>query len=110
MTKTIMNSILSVIASIDTPEAEEIRQALNAELAKGEAKKLANAEAYEKALPVILSALSDTPVTMGELYEEIKGDLPSDFTKGKVQYAMTHLLTDKVTKIEGKVNSYTLKA
>ena len=40
---------------------------------------------------VILGGLSDTPVTIAELFEEVKGDLPQGFTKSKVQYAITRL-------------------
>jgi len=110
MTKAIMNSILSVVSTIDTPEAEEIRNAINAELARGEAKAQANRDMYASAKDVILDALSDTPVTIGELFDEIKGDLPEGFTKSKVQYAVTRLFKDEVVKIEGKVNTYTRKA
>lgn len=110
MTKAIMNSILSVVSTIDTPEAEEIRTAINAELARGEAKAQANRDMYASAKNVILDALSDTPVTIGELFDEIKGDLPEGFTKSKVQYAVTRLFKDEVVKIEGKVNTYTRKA
>ena len=109
MTKAIMNSILNTIASIDTPEAEAIRNALNAELAKGAEKAQANRDLYATAHDVVISALSETPVTIAELYEEIADNLPEGFSKGKVQYAITRLWADEVTKVEGKVNSYTRK-
>ena len=109
MTKAIMNSILNTIASIDTPEAEAIRNAINAELAKGAEKAQANRDLYATAHDVVIGALSDTPVTIAELYEEIADNLPEGFSKGKVQYALTRLWVDEVTKVEGKVNSYTRK-
>ena len=112
MTKTIMNSILSVISTIDTPEAEEIRTAITAELAKGEAKAQANRELYASAHDVVINALAvaTAPVTMAELYEAVEGDLPEGMTKGKVQYAITRLWSDEIVKTEGKVNAYALKA
>jgi hypothetical protein len=110
MTKAIMNSILNTIASIDTPEAETIRNAINAELAKGAEKAQANRDLYATAHDVVIGALSDTPVTIAELYEEIADNLPEGFSKGKVQYAITRLWADEVTKVEGKVNSYARKA
>ena len=109
MTKAIMNSILNTIASIDTPEAEAIRNAINAELAKGAEKAQANRDLYATAHDVVIGALSETPVTIAELYEEIADNLPEGFSKGKVQYAITRLWADEVTKVEGKVNSYTRK-
>ena len=110
MTKAIMNTILSVVSTIDTPEAEEIRTAINAELARGEAKAKENRDLYASTKETILGAHSETPVTISELYEEIKDALPSGFSKAKVQYAITRLWSDEVTKIEGKVNSYAIKA
>ena len=110
MTKAIMNSILSVISTIDTAEADAIRTAITAELSKGEAKAQANRDLYESAKDIVLSALSDTPVTISELYDEIADELPEGMTKSKVQYAVTRLWVDEVSKIEGKVNTYTRKA
>lgn len=112
MKKSTMNSILSLIASIDTPEAEAVRTELVAELAKGEAKAQANRDLYSVAHDVVISALAkvSAPVTIGELYDEIADELPEGMTKGKVQYAVTRLWSDEIEKTEGKVNSYSLKA
>lgn len=110
MTKAIMNSILSVISTIDTAEADAIRTAITAELSKGEAKAQANRDLYASAKEVIFKALSSTPATIAEIYEEVKDELPEGFTKSKVQYAITRLWADEVTKVEGKTNGYTLKA
>jgi hypothetical protein len=110
MTKTIMNSILSLVATINTPEAEEIRVAIQNELSKGEAKAQANRDLYAQAHDVVIGALTETPVTIGELYEEVKDSLPEGFSKGKVQYAVTRLWADEVVKTEGKVNTYSLRA
>ena len=41
-----MNTVLSLIANIDTPEAEEVRAELTAELSKGQAKAEANRAIY----------------------------------------------------------------
>ena len=111
MKKVTMNTILSLIANIDTPEAEEVRAEITAELSKGEAKAQANRDLYASAHDVVINALAvaTAPVTIGELYEEIKDALPDGFSKGKVQYAITRMWADEVTKVEGKVNTYTRK-
>ena len=108
MKKTTLSAIYSALKSIDFNPAllEEVEKELN----RGEAEKAKNAEVYEVAKPIILGALSDTPVTISELYDEIASALPEGFTKGKVQYAITRLWADEVTKVEGKVNAYTRKA
>ena len=112
MKKSTMNSILSLIATIDTPEADEVRAELTAELAKGAEKAQANRDLYASAHDVVIEALASAtaPVTMSELYEAVEDNLPDGMTKGKVQYAVTRLWTDEIVKTEGKVNAYSLKA
>lgn len=112
MTKAIMNSILSLISDIHSEEADTVRSALTAELSKGEAKAQANRDLYAQAHDIVMEGLrmASAPVTIGELYESIAEELPNGFTKGKVQYAITRLWAGEVTKTEGKVNSYSLKA
>ena len=88
----------------------EIMDELRKEITKGDAQKAKNAEEYVAVKPIIFGALTDTPVTIGELYEEIKNSLPEGFSKSKVQYAITRRWADEVTKTEGKVNTYSRKA
>ena len=107
MKKATMHTILSLIETIDTPEAEAVREELKAELNRGAEKAQANRELYELAKDVVLSELGDTPVTVAELYEAVEDKLPEGFTKAKVQYALGHYWESEVVKHEGKVNSYT---
>ena len=106
MKKSTMNTILSLIATIDTPEAEAVRSELTAELNKGAEVKAQNAEIYEAAKAVVMGELSDKPVTCGELFEVLEDKLPEGFTKGKLSYALTRLWGDAIVKVEGKVNGY----
>ena len=85
MKKATMTTILSMIATIDTPEAEAVRAELKAELNRGAEKADANRK----------------------LYEAVEDKLPEGFTKAKVQYALSHYWEADVVKHEGKVNSYT---
>jgi len=107
MKKTTMNTILSLISTIDTPEAEEVRAELTAELNKGAEKAEANRSLYEQAKGIVIGALSDTPVTLAELYDEVKDKLPEGFTRNKVQYALGHYWESEVNVTKGKVNAYT---
>lgn len=108
MKKSTLSAIYDALKYIDCDP--EILAEVEKELNRGEAEKAKNAELYEQAKPIVLGALSDTPATLGEIYDEIANDLPEGFSKGKVQYAITRLWADEVNKVEGKVNSYTLKA
>lgn len=107
MKKATMNTILSLIATIDTPEAEEVRSELNAELNRGAEEKARNAEQYEQAKAIVMSELSDTPVTISELWDALEDQLTEiGLTKGKLQYAVTRLWKDEIVRTEGKVNTY----
>jgi bifunctional ADP-heptose synthase (sugar kinase/adenylyltransferase) len=106
MKKATMNTILSLIATIDTPEADAVRAELTAELNKGAEVKAQNAELYDTAKAVVMAELGETPVTIGELFEAVEDKLPEGFTKGKLQYAVTRLWKDEIVRIEGKVNTY----
>ena len=110
MKKATMNAIVNYINDNAVTELFEIRDELVAELNKGAEKAQANRDMYAEAKDIVLGALSDTPVTIAELYAEVEDRLPEGMTKGKVQYAMTRLWTDEIVKIEGKVNGYTRKA
>lgn len=110
MTKATMNSILSLIADIQTEEAAAVREAVTAELNKGKVKSEAASAGYESVKQLVMDTLTDTPATIGELYDELKGELPDDFTKGKLQYAITRLWKGEVTKVPGKVSGYCRKA
>ena len=108
MKKSTLSAVFTALKGIDFDP--ELLAEVEKELNRGEAEKAKNAELYEVAKPIVLGALSDTPVTIGEIYDEVADALPEGFTKGKVQYAITRLWADEVTKVEGKVNTYARKA
>ena len=110
MKKATLSTIYSALLDSGYESTDPIMEEISKELNRGEAEKAKNAELYEQAKPIVLGALSDTPATLSEIYDEIANDLPEGFSKGKVQYAITRLWADEVNKVEGKVNSYTLKA
>ena len=109
MKKGTLNTILTLIATIDTPEADTVRAELNAELNKGAEEKARNAELYNTAKAVVMDelAVATEAVTIGELYDAVADKLPEGFTKGKLQYAVTRLwLGTDIVRVEGKVNTY----
>jgi hypothetical protein len=107
MKKVTINTILSLIANIDTDEANEVRAELTAELNKGAEEKARNAEQYEQAKAIVMDELNDTPVTISELWDALADKLSEvGMTKGKLQYAVTRLWKDEIVRTEGKVNTY----
>lgn len=110
MKKVTMNAIVNYINDNAVTELYEIRDELVAELNRGAEKAQANRDLYAEAHDIVMRALSETPVTISELYDEVADYLPDGMTKGKIQYAVTRLWTDEITKVEGKVNGYCRKA
>ncbi len=85
---------------------EDILAELDKEINKGAEAKAKNAEAYDAIHDIVLNALTSAPATVAEIWEAIEGEVPEGITKGKVQYALTHLWGDEIVKVEGKPNGY----
>ena len=112
MKKSTMIALVSYLNGATVDNLDEIKAELEAELNRNAEKAAANRELYEAAKSIIFEGfrVAGAPVTIAELYEEIKDELPDGFSKSKVQYAVTRLWANEVTKVEGKTNSYTVRA
>ena len=85
---------------------EDVLAELDKEINKGAEAKAKNAEAYESIHDIVIGALTSAPATVSEIWEAIEDEVPEGITKGKVQYALTHLWGDEIVKVEGKPNGY----
>ena len=108
MKKIHLTAILDILNGISYSDemVAELKDELSRELNKGAEAKAKNAEAYKGIHDLVIGALSDTPATCAEIFEQIETELPEGMGKGKVQYALTHLWQDEIVKIEGKPNTY----
>ena len=88
---------------------EEILAEFEKEINRSAEAKQAKEALYAQAKDVVLQAM-DSPATIGEIFDVVESELPSDFTKGMLQYAITRLWKDDIDKTEGKVNTYARKA
>lgn len=104
MKKTTMTTIAAYIKNV--PELTAEYAELQAELDKNAEKAQANRDLYAATHDVVMATLSDKPMTMAELWEAMKDNVPEGMTKSKVQYALRELWATEVVKIEGKVNEY----
>jgi DNA-binding transcriptional regulator GbsR (MarR family) len=79
---------------------------INTELNKGKAQKEANQAVYVRIHDAVIKALTsaENPVTAQELADE------TGYPKGKIVYGLSHYWGEEIEKIEGKVNTYTLKS
>ena len=85
---------------------EDILAEIDKEINKGAEAKAKNAEAYEAIHDIVMGVLTSAPATVAEIWEAIEDEVPEGITKGKVQYALTHLWGDEIVKVEGKPNGY----
>lgn len=112
MKRTTIQSLVSYLNGETIDNLDTIKAELEAELNKGAEAKAAKDATYDAAWEVVRSifALTTAPLTVAEITEEAVDDdrLPEGFSKGKVQYGLTHNWADRVVKIEGKPNTYRL--
>lgn len=108
MKKATLENVISILN--DIPGLDDgypgLMEELKAEAAKGAAEKAARAAEYEAIHALIVDNLTDTPVTVADLFAEIENELPEGMNRHKVQYALNNLWQDEIVKIAGKPNTY----
>lgn len=105
MKKNTMTTIAAYIKNI--PELANEYAELAAELAKNEAKAQANRDLYAQAHDVVMAHLTDTPVTVAELFAACESELPEGFSKSKIQYAVRELWSAEIVKHENGKKAFT---
>ena len=106
-----LSTIASVLTTIDFEGKDAILAEVNAELHRGDAAKAAKAQVYADNWDAVREVLATATegATVAEIFDSLDGKVGSDFTKGKLTYALSHQWADLVVKTTGKVNTYTLK-
>lgn len=112
MKKSTMKALVSYLNGETITNLDEIRAELEKELNKGAEKAAANRAMYEDARDIVINGLvtAGKPVTVAELYDFIKEDLPSGFSRSKVQYGMLNYWIDELVVIDGNPKTYTVRA
>ena len=109
MKKATLETIRTALLDAGYESTDPVMVELDAELNKGAEAKAKNAEAYNAIHDIVIGALTSAPATVAEIWEAIEDEVPEGITKGKVQYALTHLWGDEIVKVEGKPNGYRRK-
>ena len=107
MKKDTMTRIYNTLKDISFVNKDEVLAELEAELAKGQARKDATATAYAEMWEQVRQALANAtaPVTAQEIADE------TGLSRGKIVYGLTHNWADEVVKgTSGKSTTYALKA
>ena len=105
MKKATFEAIKTALTNFGYDNADVLAE-LDKEINKGAEAKAKNAEAYDAIHDIVMGALTSAPATVAGIWEAIEDEVPEGITKGKVQYALTHLWGDEIVKVEGKPNGY----
>ena len=111
MKKNTLEAIRNYLNGDETVDLSTVREEVNAEWERLTAKSRANKDAYDTAKDVAFGILSDTPMTVKEVFAA-SDEWPEGFTAAKVQYAFLHYWNDEVVKHDNGKNAftYTVKA
>ena len=110
MKKSVFQQIVNLVNGLPVEDMESLRDAINTEWKSLADKSNTKSAEYDTAKAVVLKTLSQAPapLSVSEIYEGCRDELPDNFSRGKIQYAMRELWADAVVRHEGKVNTYTL--
>lgn len=106
MKKSTLESIRNYLNGDDTVDLSVLRDEVNAEWARLHSKADANRAVYDEAHEIMVSILSDTPMTVKEIFAA-SDEWPQGFTERKVQYALLHYWNDETVKHDNGKNPYT---
>ena len=110
MKKATLEAIRDTLVDLGVNDTDPMVVELTAELNKGAEEKAARAAAYEGIHDIVVDNLTETPVSLTDLWPEIEGDITAKgMTKHNVQYALNNLWQDEIVKIVGKPNTYRRK-
>ena len=110
MKKATLETIRTALLDAGYESTDPVMVELDAEINKGAEEKAARAAAYEGIHNIVVDNLTETPVSLTDLWGEIEGEVTAKgMTKHNVQYALNNLWQDEIVKIPGKPNTYKRK-
>ena len=109
MKKSVLESIRNYLNGDDTIDLSVLRDEVNAEWARMNAKRKANQDIYSMAKEVVFEVLASTdhPLTVKEIFILCEDRLPEGFSAAKIQYAMLHYWNGEVVKHDNGKSAFT---
>lgn len=100
MKKNVFEMVVAMVNGQPVADMDTLRNEVNAEYERMNAKRQANKDAYDTAKGVAFGILCDKPMTVKEIFAAGEGQWPDGFTASKIQYALLHYWADEVNKID----------
>ena len=110
MKKSVFEMVVAMVNGQPVADMDTLRDEVNAEYERMNAKRQANKDAYDIAKGVAFGILSDKPMTVKEIFAAGEGQWPNTFTPAKVQYALLHYWNDEVDKHDNGKSAFTYTA
>ena len=107
MKKNVFEMVVAMVNGREVADMDTLRNEINAEYERMNAKRQANKDAYDTAKGVAFGILCDKPMTVKEIFAAGEGQWPDGFTAAKVQYAILHYWNDEVVKHDNGKSAYT---
>lgn len=106
MKKSTLNAIYNYLNGDETVDLSVLREEVNAEYERLNAKRDANRIAYDEAKEIAFGVMSDEPMTAKEIFEA-SDEWPQGFTANKVGYALRNYWNDEVVKHDNGKSAFT---
>lgn len=107
MKKNVFEMVVAMVNGQPVADMDTLRNEINAEYERMNAKRNANKSAYDTAKDVAFNILCDKPMTVKEVFAAGEGQWPDGFTSAKVQYAFLHYWNDEIVKHDNGKSAYT---
>lgn len=105
MKKNVFEAIHSYLNGDETVDLSMVREEVNAEWERMNAKRESNKAVYAAAEKVLLDALTDTPQTSREIFDA--NVWPDGFAVGKLNYALRAMWADEIVKHDNGKSAFT---
>ena len=108
MKKNVFEMVVAMVNGCEVADMDTLRNEINAEYERMNAKRQANQDVYAAAHDVLMDALTDEEQTSKELFE--RNEWPEGFTQGKLNYALRAMWADEVRKVDNGKSAFTYTA
>lgn len=105
MKKNVFEMVVAMVNGREVADMDTLRNEINAEYERMNAKREGNKAVYTAAEKVLLAALTDTPQTSREIFDA--NVWPDTFTPGKLNYALRTMWADEVVKHDNGKSAFT---
>jgi hypothetical protein len=97
MKKSTLEMMKNYLNGDNTVDLSVLRDEVNAEWERTTAKSRANTEMYNAAHDALMACAEwDKPMTVKDLWDVVKANMPNTFTPSKMRYGMLNLWQDEV--------------